>query len=99
MKYLSREIIEKAGGTAAVDMTGMISISIGGVPVNENDHVIDCGDSTSVEVIIGSEIYTVELTETDESGMSEALREVRERETRDAEIQAAQEAEAETVTE
>lgn len=73
MKYLAKEIIEKTG--VEVSVIGTVSIDIGGISVNEADHVIDMQDAEKVTVLIGTEEFEVELPETDPLEMSPAYHE------------------------
>lgn len=77
MKYLSSELIEKTGAENALESIGSMSVSIGGIAVNEASHVIDTGVSESVLIIIGTEEFAVILDEDHESDMSDGLRALR----------------------
>ncbi len=90
MKFLSSELLAKTRVENVADMIGKISISIGGISVNDSGHVIDLGESKSVEVIIGDDIHSVEITEADDSDMSEGLKALR-----TAEVEAIEAAEKE----
>ncbi len=94
MKFLSSELIVKTGVENVGELIGTVSISVGGIPVNDANHVIDVGEATSVDIIIGTDLHTVEITETSENDMSEGLTALRAEEA--AAIEAA---EAEEVTE
>ena len=96
MKYLAKEIVEKAG--VDVSVIGTVAITIGGISVNEADHIIDMQDAEEVTVLIGTDEYTVELPEEDELEMSPALKEVVAEEVAVAEAQE-EEAKVEEATE
>lgn len=94
MKFLAYELLEKTGVENFDQYVGAVSINIGGVPVNTRNHVIDVGESLSVDVIIGQDLHTVDIIESDETGMSEGLKAFR-----DAERDAIEAAEAQAATE
>lgn len=93
MKYLAHELLAKTEVPAVLEKIGTVSVNIGGIAINDPLHVIDCGNSESVEVMIGNEFHTVTLDESDESDMSTALRQLRADQT--AELEAAESEETE----
>lgn len=84
MKYTAKEIVVKTGIENPESVFGNVAVNIGGIAVNQPDHVINTQDAEKVSVIIGSEIYEVALPEEDPLEMSAGLKEIR-----DAEMKAA----------
>lgn len=62
MKLTALDILHRAGVETPGDKIGKVSVSIGGVVANDPNKVINLQTAEEVEVIVGNESFTADLT-------------------------------------
>lgn len=60
MKFKAKDILEKAGYEPASKI-GKVRVRIGGVSVNDPEHIINVQDAKEVDILVGIETQTVSL--------------------------------------
>lgn len=70
MKYTAIEILKLAGVEEPERKLGAVAITIGGLNVNTPDHLINFQDSEKTQVIVGNDVYDIDVPRTPQ-GLSE----------------------------